>query len=189
LAAVIAGGFVLHFFGALSPEPWAGLLILVSVFVYRAAPKSLPATTPRAPGAPWRVSRAEAFMLAAAAVLAVGALVIDRREALAHSEFKYTEFWMVSKDPGKTNALTIGVKNKEGEAASYEAEYMVGGQIAGRFPPFQLAPGEVWTQALNTAIPADRVQRVEAWLFKNGDHHTVYRRVWADIGSAMRGGL
>jgi uncharacterized membrane protein len=189
LAAVIACGFFLHIFHALSPLPWALLLILVSVLLYRAAPQNRVAPTARPPRPHWRISRAEAVMFAGAAILAIGALAIGRHEALAHSEFKYTEFWMVSQDPGKTNALTIGLKNEEGEPASYDVEYMVGGQIAGRLPPFQLAPAESWTHTINTSIPADRFQRVEAWLFKNGDHHTVYRRVWADLGSPKREGL
>ncbi len=188
LAAVIAGGFFLHIFGSMTPVQWAVLLISASAFAFafRAAPQRLPSIEQPRPRHTWRVSGLEALMFAGAAILTVGAFAIDWREAMAHSEFKYTEFWMVAEDPGKPNALTAGVKNEEGEPASYDIEYTVDGQIAGQSASFRLAPGEVWTSALNTGIRADRVQRVEAWLFKNGDRHTVYRRVWADIGIAGR---
>ncbi len=188
LAIVIAGGFFLHIFGSMTPFQWAVLLISVSAFAFafRAAPQRQPAIEQPHPRNTWRVSGLEALMFIGAAILTVGAFAIDRREAMAHSEFRYTEFWMVAKDPGKPNALTIGVKNDEGEPASYDIEYTVNRQIAGHSAPFRLAPGEVWTSALDTSIRADRIQRAEAWLFKNGDHHTVYRRVWADIGIAGR---
>jgi hypothetical protein len=191
LGVVIIGGFFLHLSGSMTPVQWAILLIAVSAIAFRyRAPRDAqkPVELPHSQNA-WHVSASEALMIAGAVILAISALAIDRREAAAHSEFKYSEFWMVPQNPGKPNVLTIGVKNEEGQPASYDVEYMTGGQFAGHLPSFRLAPGEVWASELNAAIRPDQVQRVEAWLFKNGDHHTVYRRVWADIGRARPEGL
>jgi uncharacterized membrane protein YidH (DUF202 family) len=184
----IASGFLLSFAGSMTSAGWTILLGLISIIAYafHRWRRARSALEQRHEYTFFPVSGLEASMLICATVITASALMIDRHEAVAHSEFKYTEFWMVSQDPGKPNLLTLGVKNNEGEPAFYEIEYMADGQIAGRLPAFRLQPGDVWTSVLETGLQAGRIQRVEAWLFKNKDHSIIYRRVWADIGSRSR---
>ena len=52
---------------------------------------------------------------------------------------------------------------------------------------FVETPGEVWVAPLNAAAPGKGFQRVEAWLFKDGDQRMIYRRVWTDIATFSRG--
>lgn len=182
IAVVMFGGFLLHAIGQMTPLGWALLLCSISAVSFGAsewrtnAASSLnfftiPKITPR-----------QALMLACAAVLASAAVLYEREAEIAYSEFKYTELWMVPQDASNPNALTIGIANHEGKPASYEVELMEDGQIAGALRSILLQPGENWTSAFNASLRADRIQRVEAWLYKNQDHSTVYRRVWADIG-------
>jgi uncharacterized membrane protein len=186
LVIVIIGGFLLHMIGFMTPAAWAVYLISAISIAWASAkkPKERPPSENR-----WAtLTAADGVMLASAAFLAIGALMIDRREATAHSEFKYSEFWIVPQNAQAPNPLTIGIRNKEGKPSTYEVEFMVDGQISGR-TAVRLQPDEVWTSEIDVGVKAGRVERVEAWLFKDGDHRTVYRRVWADIGRASKGAL
>ncbi len=183
IAIIILAGFFLHAVGQMTPLGWALLLCSISAVSWGAAEwrtnaarhlniySIRPTVTPR-----------QALMLACAAIVASAAVLYERQTANAYSEFKYTEFWMVPQDASNPNALTIGIANHEGKPASYEVEFIEDAQIAGAWRSILLEPGEIWTSAFNASLRADRIQRVEAWLFKNQDHSTVYRRVWADIG-------
>ena len=189
LVIVISAGFVLHMIGQMATIPWAIVLTGVSAIAWRARrwlPR--PLAEDQQNSASWTFSKLEVAMLTCAVILTAGALMVDRREAMAHSEFKFTEFWMVANSPGSPNDLTLGLTNKEGEAASYDIEYMVDGQLAGRWPTVSLKPGETWTSDLRVGFTS-RTQRVEAWLFKNHNHSAVYRTVWADIGPVSPGDL
>jgi hypothetical protein len=119
-------------------------------------------------------------MVFSATALVMCVFVLDYRAAAVHVEFKFTEFWMTY--DGAPNVLTVGIRNSEGGPESYDVEVMTEGQIMRHWPGISLQPGETWTAPLNTTVKADQIQRVEAWLFRNGDHRSVYRRVWADIG-------
>lgn len=183
IAIVILGGFFLHAIGQMTPLGWALLLCSISAVSWgaagwrRNAARHLHISFGRMAVTPW-----QALMVSCAAILAFGAILHERQAAKAYSEFRYTEFWMIPQDASNPNALTIGIANHEGKTASYEVELIEDAQIAGAWRSILLQPGEIWTSAFNATFRADRIQRVEAWLFKNKDHRTVYRRVWADIG-------
>ncbi len=183
VAVVIAGGFLLHLIGFMKPIAWAILLVSIPAVAWAIGGSWLPRGD--AKNQNWSIlataPRRDVLMFALAAACAFSAYAIDRGVAVGHSEFKFTEFWMVSQDARNPNALTIGVKNNEGGQASYEVEVMMQGQIAGSWRTISLLPGETWTSEFNAGLRAGHIQRVEAWLFKDHDHRTVYRRVWKDI--------
>lgn len=184
VAIAIAFGFLLHVFGLVRPIAWA-------IFFTAIAAIGLPelgisqklASDQLALKNPMR----DALMLSIASALVMCVFVLNYRAAAVHSEFWFTEFWMTyGRAP---NVLTIGIRNSEGAPATYDVEVMTEGQIIRHWPGVSLQPGETWTVPLNTTVKSDQIERVEAWLFKNGDHRSVYRRVWTDVGRAPNGEL
>ena len=184
VAIVIAFGFLLHLFGLVRPIAWAIVFTVIAAIglaklgISRKLAEDQPAL---------KVSMRDALMLSAATALVMCVFVLDYRAAAVHAEFKFTEFWMTYN--GAPNDLTVGIRNSEGGPATYDVEVMTEGQIMRHWLGISLLPGETWTVPLNTTVKAGQIQRVEAWLFKNGDHRTVYRRVWADIGRTPNGEL
>jgi hypothetical protein len=188
---VIAGAFLLNAAGLLTPGGWALFLAGVSLLAAAAGkwlgrPVGWPAFKRPAWADFWNT---QAIMISAACVLTIAAFLADRHEALRHAEHTFTDFWLVAQDPGRAGELTLGIRNQEGEVADYEVEIVTGGNISGSFRSISLKPGDTWTAPVSGGFKSGRIQRVEAWLFKNKDYGTVYRRVWVDTGQARSGKL
>ena len=166
--------------------PWAAFFAALAAMAWAKKPGIFREDASKVVVAP-KTSIREAIMLAVAALTVVCAFIMEYHAAAKHADFRFTEFWMTPQ--GAPNVLTIGIRNSEGEPTTYEVEATSGGLSAGRWLGISLKPGETWTEVFSTAFKPNDIQRVEAWLFKNNDHRSVYRRVWADIGRPAGGRL
>jgi uncharacterized membrane protein len=186
IAVTICGGFLLHSLGAITARGWMVLLGGITLVSFVASIWRWGWSMPRAEGlsAFASVSGRDTAMFVCALAITVGAYLTARDGALAHREFPATEFWMVPQHECCPNALTLGIRNLEGNTTKYEVEIMLEGHIVGAFRSITVAPGDTWTAEANLSFKPGSGRRAEAWLFKNGDHSVIYRRVWVDAGRA-----
>lgn len=177
LALAAICGVALNAIGALDARGWA--LALAGITVGAAALAWRPASASRIDrpgGLRWR--GLDVTMFGLAALLAVAAATEARRAAMAPAQFPYTEFWLVPEAAGDSSAMTIGIRNVEQVAATYEVDILEDGRLVGRWPPLDLAPGATVTTAIGRSrAPAGR--RLEARLYRDGNRQTIYRRAWS----------
>jgi hypothetical protein len=57
-------------------------------------------------------------------------------------------------------------------------EVSIDGSLAGVWRTLPLAVGESWRAEFALPARSPDSKGMEAWLFKDGDHSLVYRRVW-----------
>jgi hypothetical protein len=177
LALAVICGLALNAIGALDQRGWALSLAGISAGAAALArPPAATAGTARAGGLRWR--SLDAAMFGLAALLAVAAAAEARRAATAPGQFTYTEFWLVPEAAGEGSAMTIGIRNVERVAATYEVDILEDGRLVGRWPPLDLAPGATFTASLGRSRATPR-RRVEARLYRDGNRETIYRRAWS----------
>jgi uncharacterized membrane protein len=169
-------GFCLHLIGAMTRGGWATALCAATlagciVARQRARPPSIAVCGSKAP----RLLPAQVIMLLGGGTLALGAFLLARHEALARREFAYTEFWMV---PDGGGLVAVGIKNAEAKPSRYDVEISVNGSLVRVWRRIPLDVGESWTADLAMPSESTGVKGAQAWLFKDGDHGRVYRRVW-----------
>ncbi len=195
LALTVLCGLALNLVGCLTPVAWAVALGGATVLAHLAARARAPAalsslsdmrgTTPRGttPPGPIRVGWIP-VAFAGAALLAFASIGLARHGAEAQREYRYTEFWMVPAAGDHPSAATLGLTNAEQAAAAYQVDIRADGQLVDRWPPFTLQPGETRTMAIALPQAADG-ERVEAWLYRDGDRGSVYRKVWVAVPPAQ----
>lgn len=193
LALAVLAGLCLNLVGALTARGWAlalgGLSLATgaaSVLTRRLAPDAAAPPTAVCPAIRGRAGRAAAALalLALALLLGVAAVLLARSGALAHREYRYTEFWLVPQAGGPALA-TLGLHNGEQAPATYEVDIVIARDVVARWPAIALAPGETRTVAF-AAPPGGAGHRVEAWLYKDGDRDLVYRKVWMAVPGPVR---
>jgi uncharacterized membrane protein len=212
LAAAAAGGLVLaQTPWRLRAGPWAVLLggiVLAASAVALARRSNVPGAGPdtgdngpktndeSAPHRPVRPSPAvlrptlQALVLALAGLVAVGALVIAARGAVAQQRAAtFTQLWLVpargaQHAPGAgPNDVRLGLRSLEARTTTYRLELLVGGVTMREWPAIELDPGEDWAATLPLppvaagAGEADRTGAVEAVVYRAEAPGTPYRRV------------
>jgi hypothetical protein len=115
-------------------------------------------------------------MFVLAGGIAAAAIAGARAGAVSPGSFRYTEFWLAPAR-SESGVGTLGIRNAEGVAATYEIDLLEGDKLVGRWPPMRLAPDDTFTTTVALARAAPR-QRMEARLFRDGDRDRIYRRVW-----------
>jgi uncharacterized membrane protein len=85
--------------------------------------------------------------------------------------------------PGEPLTVTVGIANREGQAAEYRIAVQVEGQSIGAAGPVTLEDGEVWEGAVTYALPrAGDDQQVEFLLYRDGDPEPYRRlRLWINV--------
>ena len=189
VALIMVAGFLLEMFGWITPIAWGIFFISTAAIAWATGARK--SWGGGAAGLlkqiELQVSSRDVVIVSAAVSLIICAFIIDYRAASTHTEFKFTEFWITHRRA--PNALTIGIRNDEDQPTTYEVELIQHGQLTGRWLDISLKPGETWTTDWNATFKPNQIQRVEAWLFKNDNQRSVYRRVWADIGFEPNGKL
>jgi uncharacterized membrane protein len=184
LAVTIFCGFALHFVGALTPDGW---MIALSLATFAACGagyltgRDSPFRADASSGLP-SLHPVAAAAIGCAALMSVGALVLASRQALFHPEFAYTQMWMVPY-AGSPGTFTVGVKNAERGARSYDLEVMLDGRVVLMQRSISLQAGETWTSDLSLPMGHGGPHKTEARLFRDGNQGLVYRRVWLQTGS------
>jgi uncharacterized membrane protein len=179
IVVTIFCGFGLHLLGALTPEGWACALGLFTLAACGAAyARSRPAFPRRRRRARVPVTGAvQTAMMICAAVVATGTVAMNRQWAIAYPQFAYTEFWMVPHVAGE-GGFTIGVRNAERAPSIYDLELLLDDRTVAMRRSIQLAVGETWQSDFVLPMPRTTAHAAEARLFRAGDNHLVYRRVW-----------
>ena len=180
LAIVVLGGLALNLVSALTREGWYLFLMAVTSAGYSLAFWKQGAETggtPELPTSTWQLSVKDVAVYGAALALVVSALAITTLLGQKYQQAEFTEFWIKPERTTEIGTAEIGMRNAEGNTNSYDIELMLGGQTIGAWRNISLKNNESWRRTID--LPgASRDQRLEAWLFKSGDHKNVYRRVW-----------
>jgi uncharacterized membrane protein len=176
ITTTIFCGFALHFVGAMTRVGWAITLCLVTLAALGGARLRRSRWFENDAHSSPRLRPLQAAMMLAAAGLALAAVVIERQQTFARSEFTYTEFWMVPQPD--SGVVVLGVKNEETTSATYDVEVSIDDSIAHVWRGVNLATGETWQAEFTMPARAASSNGVEAKLFKNSDRSVIYRRVW-----------
>ena len=174
LVAGIAGGFVLHASGLLTPLGWAAwfgtVVILASIIAARGR------TVSDLPEWQWpeglRARHVSAFLFAA--LLAAGAYAVAVHDEAAQQQFEFTELWIL---PSADGQLSVGLRSGEARTQHFDLEITIDGRPFAIFPSLAVAPGESWTRQVQVPREA-RPQNAEARLLRLADLQ-LYRRVSA----------
>jgi uncharacterized membrane protein len=181
LAIVIMGGLVLNVVAALTALNWLSLLCIIVATGYliafaRRTPLELRSIWPLP--VTWTLSPRDAVLYSGAAVAVLLAFAISTGESRKlHLQTDFTEFWITPDRTAELGTVTVGMKNVEHRPMSYDIELMLDDQMIGAWRNIALRESETWSKTIDLPGPSRR-QRLEAWLFKSGDHQKVYRRVW-----------
>jgi uncharacterized membrane protein len=181
LAVVVIGGFLLNLVHALTPLGWFSFLSGMTLAGYAAALYrrwTVGWQIPLNYVPEWKFPlKSAALYSAAAAAVVVAFTIVTAETQRIHQQADFTEFWMQPERTAEIGLVKIGMRNAEHQAMSYDVELMLNDQLIGAWRNIKLQSNEVWTKTID--LPGgDRRQRLEAWLFKSGDHTKVYRRVW-----------
>ena len=179
LAMVILIGLVLHLFSAMTAAGWLFALCAVTAAGYaEAAMRNFGVASPW-PSFKWNLSfTGFAVSGALLGVLAL-AFFIATAADFEHQEAHFTEFWMAPDRTEEIGSVNIGIKNVEAKAAAYDLELMLDNRLIATWRDVHVDRGK--TLILPVDLPSSgRSHRLEAWLFKAGDHQHVYRRVWLE---------
>ena len=178
---MVLGGLVLNVVAALTPLSWLTLLSVIVVAGYliaytrgipsvRASLWPLPVT--------WKPPlKGVALYSGAAAAIALAFVITAAESRKLHQQTDFTEFWITPDRTAEIGTVKVGMKNVEHRPMSYDIELMLNDQMIGAWRNIALQKNESWSKAIDLPGPSRR-QRLEAWLFKSGDHQNVYRRVW-----------
>lgn len=178
MAVTVFCGLVLNLLGPLTPLRWAVALAAITLVAYWRAHRSMGDRGPL-PAVPLRLpalGRTRALMLVASIVIAGVATAWSRFDALAYREFAFTELWMVPETG--SNAVTIGIRNAERAATSYDLELVIDNHIISVRRGIDLKVGQKWISEFAWPAHDGKAHAAEARLFKRGQESVVYRRVW-----------
>ncbi len=182
LAIVVLGGLALNLVPAMTRWGWISFLGAVTAAGYFIALarriRSGHGALSRLPGK-WKLSVKDAALYSGTVATVILAFMISSAEGQKYQQVNFTEFWMMPDRTDEIGTVELGMRNAESQAASYDVELMLGGQMIAAWRNISLQKSESWRRTID--LPgSSRKQRLDAWLFKSGDHRSVYRRVWLD---------
>ena len=187
MALVTMCGLLLHYVGFMTATGWASSLGFVSLAAYAVMRLRRISVLPRASDRQWPAWRPRHVMYFGAAILvAIAAILLARGEAASTRLFAFTEFWLLPDPTGNEAPYTLGITNYEREDATYDVDVMVDDRLVRKRSGIRLRDGESFITEVNLNLGRRGGRRVEAWLFKDGKHDEVYRRVWSTATAAAR---
>jgi hypothetical protein len=150
-AVGILGGFVLNALGRLTPGGWAmwywTATVAASVVVARRG------AAPPLPALPLpEIRRGHLVAGLVAACMTTGAYALAVRDETTQQQFKYTEFWLLPEATG--SGFELGIRSGESKPMRFDLELAVDGKPFARIGDIDLAPGRLWTRAIEAPAPA-----------------------------------
>jgi hypothetical protein len=125
-----------------------------------------------------RVPVAPVVMIALAAVMVLGSLMIARMGEAAQPEDGFTQLWMFSEANG--SALRLGFENHENAAEHYDLRVTSQGTTLADWTGLSLAEGQSWEQTVVLpALPAG-THRIDAALYRDTDT-SPYRETHVEV--------
>lgn len=178
-AACIFCGLLLHVVGHLDARGWVYAVGLTTIAVrWLNVVLQLARPVPAIPWA-WPGRRFGAF--AASMVLATSAVLMARPVALETEAISIHRALDGAQGNWTNNVVTVGVRNSEEAKTLYSLDLVLGGTLIGKMPTFELAPSSSQTFEFSVPTKTRPAARLEAWLYKDGDRGTIYRKVWMTI--------
>ena len=179
LALVVIGGIILNnTTWGIRRESWTLYLVLVticaSLFVIARRQDSMAFQV--------RVSLRQLVLLLTFAGTILLALTMSWFGDQTRPADGFTLFWTLP-DRTQANLLDIGVDSEEHSAQDYHLSLLVDGTPFGNYPSIELAPGEVWSVALNLPPQATTI---DVQLFRSMDTTTPYRSTHLEWGALQR---
>jgi hypothetical protein len=173
----VAGGFLLHLGGFLTPTGWAlwlaALTWVATLLSWRRADR--PAATVEPPMAPG-FERWHPAALGLALLMTCAAYGLALRDAEQQREFNYTGFWLLSGGPETSSGITVGIRSGEAERRVFDVEVRLDGQTIALWRSIGIAPGATWTRRLAVPPGRGKPRKAEGWLYEPADN-AVYRKV------------
>jgi hypothetical protein len=168
IAVCVAGGFVLNLVSLLTPIGWAVWFLIVTgaMTVVARQYSGTAVVLPRPPLPIFR--RWHLVVLGCAASITVGAYLLTLRDEARDREFKYTEFWILPRGPGK---VLIGITNADEAPEKLAVKVTADGEFVAEFNTIDVASGTTWTHTVYAPASA---RKIEARLYND---QGIYRKV------------
>jgi len=174
IAGCVAGGFALNLVHALTPIGWGAWFVILTGTAAVIASRQhrdgkmmvLPLRLPV-------FKRWHLIMLAFSVTIAVVTYILAVHDEWVDREFRYDEFWMLPRGPGKE---LIGILNSDEAPQKLRLEVTADGQIVAHFRDIEMDAGKTWIHTVYTPVSA---KKIEAKLY-NGDG--LYRQVSVATG-------
>ncbi|CAM5212239.1 hypothetical protein BTHI11S_02795 [Bosea thiooxidans] len=183
-AILIASGFVLHAFQALSEEGWFAATGTTMV-VLAVAAAAMPGPAPQPPTPLPRIDGLAIAGLAVAAGLAVGAVALAVWQAGNDRPFEILEFWMV--EGSQPRELLIGMRNGDLDERHVRLEVRGVGRLIHSEPAMVLEPGQTVQRIVRVPFrDTGLAERISAVLLGEGDR--ILRHTHMTIGEAREPG-
>jgi hypothetical protein len=170
----VAGGFALNLVHALNPLGWGIWFVILTGMTAAIASRRQADETMRV--IPLRLpvlKRWHSIVLASSMSLTVGAYLLAMHDEWVDREFRYDEFWMLPKGPGK---VLIGILNSDEGPQKLQVEVTADGQVIAQIRDIEMYAGKTWTRAVYAPALA---KKIEAKLY-NADG--LYRQVSVATG-------
>ena len=181
LAVCLFSGFLLNMIGHLDARGWVCALGLTTMAAWCLNIVLLPTRPAAIASWAWPGPRFVIFLMSG--ILATGSVLMARPSALERKPFDFTELWMVPQLSWTNNVVTIGVRNSEAGSTLYGLDLVLGDTLIAKMPTFELAPSSSQTFEFSVPTKTHAPQRLEAWLYKDGDRGTIYRKVWMTVNA------
>jgi Protein of unknown function (DUF1616) len=180
LILLVLGAFVLNVFPfGLTTASWAVLLALfIVVGCFVAARRRGTAKPLKRPllGEVRRPSPGTVLMLAAAALIGTGSVVLAQTPLPAKHAEGYTALWMLPTDADE-EAVVVGVESNEQDPEAYRLRVSQAGGSEVQTFRVELDPGEEKTFEVEVPRGATGTEHVVASLYREGDPERLFRRV------------
>jgi uncharacterized membrane protein len=123
----------------------------------------------------FRLRPTHAAMLAAAALLIVGAVTITRTAAIGEAHPGFTQLWLTPFYPSSEQYLEIGLHNFENEPVEYRVQFRIGDHVIDEWSPVRLQPNELWQKVMRVNEEPLQGERAEVVVYRLDDPEQVYR--------------
>jgi uncharacterized protein DUF1616 len=180
LFVLVLSAFVLNVFPfGLRTASWAvllPLLVIVGCAVAARRRGRAPRQSRRAFASFGRPSTSTAVLVAAALLIAAGAVALAQKPLPAKHAEGYTALWMLPTD-AREEAVVVGVQSNEQDPASYRLRVTSGGASQSKTYRVELDPGEEKTFEVEVPSRSTGSTHVVASLYREGSPGRLFRRV------------
>lgn len=124
-----------------------------------------------------RIRVSYGVVLAAAALLAVGALTVTRTAAINETHPGFTQLWLTPFYPPSEQYLEIGLHSFEDADVEYRVEFRIDDRVVSQWSPVRLLPEKLWQKVINVGTEPQPGERAEVVVYRLDNPSQVYRHV------------
>lgn len=177
VVCIVAGLLLQQLRWGVSAGAWIVLISLIAAVCLRLARENIVGPFKSTGAMLRRAEPSQVLVLAIAAALTVGALLVSVNGAVAQEHQKgFTQLWIEPNRGLQTGHMTIGVRNVEHEQIQYSLQVLADNQVLHEIAPFELASGDMWSVEIDPRGSA-MVRQIEVRLYRSDRPNVIYRRV------------